>query len=186
MIPNVPLVQEGNVAGRHIDHVDIESFQSCEHRLDNRPPRFELFPLLSLRFTPDVLGKLRRCVKIRSREIQPLGEVKLTTVHESTSALVQDYVRHANVRLRRSLRQCGNAPAAGRDFHSRGPMRAGLLAPRFSQRPSARGRQLVTAYVQLLLVLACLRADSSRAHPQAASDSIRSPLHNSFRVPLER
>src|SRR2546426_61396 len=61
-------VQERDIARRHIQQINSELFKFLQERLDRRPARLELLPLVGFPIGPDVLRELRAEIEVCARE----------------------------------------------------------------------------------------------------------------------
>ena len=66
-------VEERDVAGRNIHHMDVEDFQRAQHRLHFRPAVLELPPLFGLPLSPNLVGEVRRRVEPSPSEVEHEG-----------------------------------------------------------------------------------------------------------------
>jgi len=63
-------VEECNVAGRHVHHVNVQGFQRSQDFLHFRPVRVELFPPLSFPLNPSLVREIRWGIQPSSSKIQ--------------------------------------------------------------------------------------------------------------------
>src|SRR2546422_9169972 len=86
-------VEERDVAGRYIHHVNVQRLQRFQHGLDPWPVSAELLSLLRFPFGPRLVREIRRCVQPSSCEIQDEWARDDTHLDDAQPVVQADEVR---------------------------------------------------------------------------------------------
>ena len=85
---------QANIAGRGVDHKDAQLFQLCDDELGSGPIVTKLLLILVVPFRPDIVGKLRKVIEVRAREIQQKRRFHNGHFQRQQSVVKSDEVRH--------------------------------------------------------------------------------------------